>query len=185
MIVVSNSTPLIHIGKANKLHFLKTLYRQVYIPGEVWRDLMKPIEDGWAEIPQDVSRIQEAKEQGWLLIKDPQDPNSLELVAELSISLGVGESFAIALSKELKADVLLVNDKGAIDKAEELGIKTKWVSEILHDALAAGLLQDAKEYEELLGKMMKAGLWITIPSFNKAVAKAREVERASKGGGSK
>lgn len=51
MIVVSNSTPLIHLGKASKLHFLRELYQQIYIPQEVWKDLMKPIEEGWAEIP--------------------------------------------------------------------------------------------------------------------------------------
>lgn len=177
MIVVSNSTPLIHLGKASKLYFLRELYQQIYIPQEVWQDLMKPLEEGWADIPVDVPKIREAQEQGWLIVKDPQEPRSLELVAELSISLGIGESCSIALSKELKADFLLVNDRGAMEKAEELGIRTKWVSEILHDALTAGLLKDAKEYKELLEGMRQRGLWLTTARFREAVDRAREIER--------
>ena len=175
MLVVSNSTPLIYLGKESKLYFLKELYDKVYIPLEVWKDLMKPIDERWAKIPSDVPKIKEAKEQGWLIIKDPKEPKSLELVAELSLTLGIGESFSIALSKEINADFLLVNDKGARDKAEELGIKTKWVSEILHDALETGLLKDAKEYENLLKSMMGKGLWITVESFREAVDKAKRI----------
>ncbi|NIR15685.1 MAG: hypothetical protein GWN86_17865 [Desulfobacterales bacterium] len=122
-------------------------------------------------------RIQEAREHGWLVVQDPKEAQFLELVAELSISLGRGESFSIALSKELNADFLLVNDRGAMDEAKKLGIKTKWVSEILHDALAAGLLKDAEEYGGLLEGMRDRGLWITTVKFREAVDKAKKIER--------
>jgi predicted nucleic acid-binding protein len=42
MIVVSNSTPLIDFGKVSQLLFLKDLYQQIYIPEEVWKDLIRP-----------------------------------------------------------------------------------------------------------------------------------------------
>ncbi|MHA1725263.1 MAG: hypothetical protein ACTSXH_10540 [Promethearchaeota archaeon] len=47
------------------------------------------------------------------------------LALNLSKTLGRGEAYAIALSLEIKADLLLINDREVKEAAESKGIKTK------------------------------------------------------------
>ena len=43
MIVVSDTAPLIFLGKINKLSIFKELYSKIYVPTEVWGELIYPI----------------------------------------------------------------------------------------------------------------------------------------------
>lgn len=175
MIVISDTSPIIYLAKIEKLSILKDLYTRIYIPSEVWKELIYPISQNNKIIPTDIKFEIDAKESGWLIVKDPEKDVYHEMALSLSRELGRGEAYAIALSLELKADVLLINDKKAKEIAENKGIKTRWNSEVLLDALKQGLIQDFQEFKKLLDRLIEFGFWIEKREYEKVILKAKNI----------
>jgi len=72
MIVISDTAPIIFFGKINKLHLLKDLYSTIYLPIEVWEELIYPVTQHLPNIPEDIRLELDAKEEGWLIVKNPE-----------------------------------------------------------------------------------------------------------------
>ncbi|RZB32646.1 MAG: hypothetical protein AEth_00324 [Candidatus Argoarchaeum ethanivorans] len=70
-IVVSNTTPLIYLAKADDLHISKKLFENIYIPTEVCRET---VESGFARGYSDARRIGAACND-WIIVK----PVSIDL----------------------------------------------------------------------------------------------------------
>ena len=66
-----------------------------------------------------------------MIVRDPTIKEFHEIAVITMKDLGRGESYAIALSLELKADLLLIKYKKARIIAESKGLTTKWSTEIL------------------------------------------------------
>jgi predicted nucleic acid-binding protein len=64
MIVISDTAPIIFFGKINKLRLLKDLYSVIYLPTEVWEELIYPISQNLASIPEDIRLELDAKAEG-------------------------------------------------------------------------------------------------------------------------
>ncbi len=97
------------------------------------------------------------------------------MALNLSRELGRGKAYAIALSLELKADVLLINDKKAKEIAEKKGIKTRWNTEVLLDALEQKLIKNYSEFEKLLNRLIEVGFWIEKREYEKVILKAKNI----------
>ncbi|TFG19128.1 MAG: hypothetical protein EU529_16680 [Promethearchaeota archaeon] len=164
MIVISNTSPLFYFASVGKLSLLKELYYKIYIPNAVWE-----------EIPSNLRIDIKFEKTEWLIIQDPEKDKFKEVAISLFHVLGRGESYAIALSLELEADYLLINDQEAKDKAEEMGIKTKWITEVLLDAAEKKVIKDFQEFLKIFEKMIENGLWIKKEHYNKVIEKAKEV----------
>lgn len=174
MPAVSNTTPLIYLGKVNKLYFLKELYNTIYLTQEVWGDIIQPIILA-KEIPKDLPVILNAKEEGWLKVIPLKDPKSFEFRDELiNRGLGKGEANSMALAKERNL-LFLANDKEAIEVAKKEEIKVKWFTEILHDALKEKLIADFEGYVEILDACISKGLYISKKERNKALSDAKKI----------
>ena len=93
MIVVSNSTPLIHLAAMNRLKLLPQLFGEIVIANEVYEEVVLK----GAERPGS-SEVQSAT---W--IKRHAIDNSLACTI-LQNNLGAGESATIVLALELNAD---------------------------------------------------------------------------------
>ena len=154
MIVVSDTAPLIFFGKVNKLDLLRDLYHTIYLPNEVWDELVYPLTQKYNDIPVDIELEIKAKNSGWLRVKNPEKEESIDLALKLSLELGLGESYAIALSNELNADFLLTNDNKARSVAIGMGIKTKWTTEILKDATSSNLISSFEKFKKILNDMI-------------------------------
>jgi predicted nucleic acid-binding protein len=135
VIIVSNTSPMIYLATVGKLTLLKELYSKIYIPTEVWNELIRPITLKEAKLPPDIKYEVEAKEAGWLIVKNPEKEENLEIALGLTLELDIGEAYAIALSIELSADLLLINDQKAKAIAESMGIPTKWITEVLLESV--------------------------------------------------
>ncbi len=170
---VSNATPLIYLGKLNKLSFLKELYGEVIVPAGVWIEVVKPITEAWERMPEDLVHIIRAHEEGWLKVKSVETKDGLRVLRELKPVLGPGEGEVIALAMETEASIALTNDEEAQNIAKELGVKAKWFTEILLDALRTGLIKDSEEYEFLLKESIRKGLWITPERMREAIEVAK------------
>lgn len=105
MIVISDTSPVIALYKLNKLEILKKLFGTILIPPVVLEELIKYN----ITLPD------------YFRLKAPQNKTEVE---ELLKELDIGEAEAISLSKEVNADVLLIDEK--IDRivAKREGLKT-------------------------------------------------------------
>ncbi len=144
--VVSNSSPLIHLAKIERLDLLKDYFEIVSIPEAVYREC---IVDG-----KDREEVGLIKGAEW--IKVIRVGNS-KLVKLLRASLDEGESEAIALSLEVGADLVLLDDCGAREKARLFGLKITGTIGVL---LKAKKENKIKLLGEELRRLRETGFWI-------------------------
>lgn len=176
MPIVSDATPIIYLGKIGKLHILRQLYGEIYIPDSIWKELIKPLTEAWIEVPEDVPEILRAYSERWLMPRHLEE-KFRQLSREL-LAFGVHENQAeaIALTKQLKAELFLTNDEIARNIALKYGVKTKWLTEILLSALKAGLIKRSEDFDEILDQLVRKGLWIRKTLIQEAKRKAGTIE---------
>ena len=177
MIVISDTAPIIFFAKIKKLSILKKLYSNIFIPKTVWEELIEPLSKQKKDIPSDIKYELKAKEEGWLIVKDPESSQYHEVALNLSKILGRGEAYAIALSLELKAELLLINDSEARKIAESKGLKTKWTTEVLLDAFEKDIINEYQEFEELMNEMIELGLWMKKSVYKQILDKAKSLKK--------
>ncbi len=129
MKVVSNSSPLIGLARVNQLLLLQQLYSELYLPAAVWNEV----------VLQGRGQPGAAAVQSATWIRQSTVKNA-PLVLSLSQELGAGEAEAIVLAQELPADLLIVDELHAREKARRLGIRVTGVLGILVEAKSRGLL---------------------------------------------
>ena len=104
MLAVSNTSPIANLAVIDHLHLLPRQFSRVHIPRAVEREL------GALPDQRASHLIREARTDGWLQLSPLSDRNLAEL---LSIDLDLGESEAIALARELRADRVLLDEREA------------------------------------------------------------------------
>ena len=99
MIVVSDTTPLISLLKINRIDLLEKLFGDVLIPQAVFDELTV---DERFRLEAD-----EIRQKKFIVVKPVNNPESASILKRAA-GLDQGESEAIVLSDELKADLLLM-----------------------------------------------------------------------------
>jgi uncharacterized protein len=163
MVVVADTSPLTALLHLNQIQLLVDLYQSVYIPTSVASEMKELIPFGY-----DISFLND--HSNYII----RTPNDVELIKELSTVLDPGEAEAIALAKELKADLLLIDEKIGKEIAGRANIKCKGVIGLLIDAKAAGLIFQLKPLLDDLVSNLKFRISQTI--YNLALEKAGEVK---------
>lgn len=133
MIVISDSTPLITLMKAAKLNILQGLFGEVRIPAAVF-----------SELTSNESFREEAE-----LIKSSDfirvvTVESDERVAFLQRATGLdrGESEAIVYADEIKADLLLMDERAGRRVAQNMNLPMTGSVGILVKAFQVGLMSE-------------------------------------------
>ncbi len=133
-LIVSNSSPLIHLAKVGQLGLLEKLYGRVLISPAVFVEITEPGKPGVADlqnlIATEVLQIEPVQNQ--------------DLVTLLAKDLDRGESEAIALAIERKADLILLDETDARQVAELYGLKKTGFLGILLRAHQRGWLPEVK-----------------------------------------
>ncbi len=137
MIIISDTSPLVCLLHLEKINLLKNLFEDVIIPPAVFEELVN------AKI------VDEAFLQSYTFIQIKSPSNKKE-VEELLVVLDKGESEAIVLSKELKVDLLPIDEAPGREIAKKLGIPIKGVLGILLQAKQSNLIKDIKPLIEQL-----------------------------------
>ncbi len=137
MIIISDTSPLVCLLHLEKINLLKNLFEDVIIPPAVFEELVN------AKI------VDEAFLQSYTFIQIKSPSNKKE-VEELLVVLDKGESEAIVLSKELKADLLPIDEAPGREIAKKIGIPIKGVLGILLQAKQSNLIKDIKPLIEQL-----------------------------------
>ncbi|SNQ59097.1 DUF3368 domain-containing protein [Candidatus Methanoperedens nitratireducens] len=165
MIVVSDSTPLIHLAKVGCMELLFSLYKEVLITKEVYREV---VEEGIILEKDDAGIIQKYVGKS-IHVKSPKSPSDL-LVDKYRIHKGEADS--IQLAKEIGAQLILMNERDGRNAAKNEGFKVKGSIGILFDALKAGTINE-KEVLTILNKFKKNPqvFWIEPDIIKSAIEK--------------
>jgi predicted nucleic acid-binding protein len=122
MIIVSNTSPINYLILIGHINLLPELFEQIVIPQAVYSelsDVLAPLSvQDWIASPPD-----------WLKIQPVSQPS--DAIVDL---LDPGEGEAILLAQELKADLLLLDDRAARRAATERGLPITGILGILERA---------------------------------------------------
>jgi predicted nucleic acid-binding protein len=134
MILVADSSALIALAVVDQLEVLEKLFGTVYVPRAVY---------------DEISRANKAESRR--LSEFCRDKViDIQSHVEFNISLGRGESEAIALYSELDADFLLCDDKKAKRFAQSFGLNVIGSMGILLKAKATGYIDAVAPLIEIL-----------------------------------
>jgi hypothetical protein len=148
MIVVSNTSPIINLASVGQLDLLQKLYGRIAIPKAVYHEVVfkGAGQAGSAELPS----LQ------WIESHQVVD---LMFVASLRTELDEGESEAIALAIQLKADLLLLDESRGRVVASRLGFKFTGLLGVLLAAKHNGFIPSVKTLLDDI--IAKAGFWVS------------------------
>ncbi len=150
MIVVSDTTPVISLMKANQLELLEKLYGNVLIPEAVYRELTEnPV---YAE---EANIIKTLKFLKMVPVKNTKSVNVLRSIS----GLDAGESEALIMYDEQKADLLLMDEHKGRSVAKQLNVRYIGTVGILMLAFDNGYIQPA-EVKQCLDAMLLSGIRI-------------------------
>jgi predicted nucleic acid-binding protein len=164
MIVVSDSTPLIHIAKVGRLDILFSLYEEILITKEVCREV---VEEGLILEQEDAVVIKEYI--GKRIHVKNASSSSRYLIEKYSIHKGEADS--IQLSMEINA-MLLMNERDGRNAAKKEGIMVKGSIGVLFDALREGVI-DREEALSILSRFRDSpqDFWIEPDIIKTAMEK--------------
>ena len=147
MIVVSDTTPLISLLKINSLNILEKLFGKVLIPQAVFDELTVD-----ERFKLEAEQIMSNK---FVSVKPVSNVASVSILKRAT-GLDQGESEAIVLTDELKADLLLMDEAKGRTVSNQMGLKIMGTIEILMVAYEEQVLT-ADEVRECVDGLQRAG----------------------------
>jgi len=139
MNIVSNTSPLINLAWINKLDLLHKLFGELVIPEAVWREV---VVEGAGQPGAD-----EVKAATWI---KTQDVTNKTLVQALRQELDAGEAEAIALALEIKAELLLMDERLGRETARHLGLHYTGLIGVLIEAKRKSIIDAIKPHLNML-----------------------------------
>ena len=161
MIVVSDSTILIGLLKIGELDLLDKIFRKIYIPEEVFRELV--VKGKGKPGSEDIKRVD------WIESKAVKDKIQ---VALLQGNLDKGEAEVLVLAKELKANLVLVDEEKARKSAIIAGYE---IMGLLGFLVLAKSLDLIGEVRPLIDELEAKKFRISKKLIEETLKKAREI----------
>ncbi len=156
--VVSNTTPIISLLKIGKLEILKDLYKEIYIPQEVFSEI---------EAGKHKKYYLNLLELEWIKIEQIQDIKSIAYFLDLD----KGEAEAIILATESEADLILLDEALGRYHAKHAGLKVTGTIGILVKAKKQGLISELKP---LILELKEKGVWLSESLIERILELANE-----------
>mgnify|MGYP001411078255 CR=1 FL=1 len=139
MRVVSNSSALINMARIGKLTLLRELFGVLIVPDAVWQEV---VVEGAGQPGAD-----EIGSADWI---QRQAVMNMQLVQALQQDLDAGEAEAIALSLEIGAELLLMDENLGRETARHLGLRYIGLIGALVMAKRRGLISAIKQHLDML-----------------------------------
>ena len=161
MIVVSNTSPITNLAAVGQLAVLQQLYEKVVIPPAVYSELtgMGAGQPGALEV----------QTLGWIETRPVTDR---VLVTALQMELDEGEAEAIALAVELKAGLVLLDERRGRAVASRLGLRFIGLLGVLIEAKQKGGIPAVKPVLDEL--VVRAGFWVSQRLYARVLRAAGE-----------
>lgn len=163
MLVVSNTSPIMNLAIVDLLSLLRQQFSEVIVPAAVIEELRLD-----ADYPG-TDKIRQAVSEGWLLQKSVENQ---QLVLALKRELDNGEAEAIALALQLKADLLLMDERDGRSVAKSMGINPIGILGVLIQAKQGGTIKSVQEV--LIRLRSEAGFYIADDLMQNILAEIGE-----------
>jgi uncharacterized protein len=141
MIIISDTSVVTNLTAVQQLELLPQLYDRVILPEAVYREL--------ADIDPPVPGTLEVQTATWLEVRQVVNREVVERLQN-EVKLDPGESEAIALSLELGADLLLIDERRGRAEANRLGVRIIGLLGILVEAKQRNLIVALKPLMDTL-----------------------------------
>lgn len=159
MIVISDTTPIISLLKAKKLGLLERLYQRVMIPEAVFEELTSNA------IYKD--ERDEILKCTFLVAEKVDNIESVDILRNVT-GLDEGESEALVLYREKKADLLLIDEHKGRSVAKRMSVKHIGTVGILMMAYDEGIIK-ATEVKETLKILLSQNIRLSSKLCNKVL----------------
>lgn len=126
MIVISDTSVITNLIRLEELNLLHDLFEKVIIPAKVYEELGK--------LPEQIDLINEIT---WIEVRKI---SNIDFYNRLIETLDAGEAESIILALELKADLLIIDEKRGRRFATEFGIPITGLLGVLVEAKELGLI---------------------------------------------
>lgn len=161
-IVVSDTTAITHLAKIGSLNLLRNLYSEILIPEAVYSEL--------SQVNKTQPGALQVLNAKWIKVVKIRNQNVAD---KLSKKLDLGEAEAIALSIELKSDVLIIDEVAGRSIAKKLGRNIIGMVGVLLDAKNKGHIQSVKPY---LDKLRTTGFRLSEDIYQLALKMSHEAK---------
>ncbi len=161
MIVVSNTSPIMNLAVAGHLNLLEQLYDRIFIPEAVLQEL--------STIRSEQLGVLTIQVPSWI---EKRSVVNRSLVNALLLELGIGEAETIVLALEMKADLMLLDERRGRQVASRLGPRFIGLLGVLLEAKREGLITAVKPV--LDDVIVKAGFWISNHLYTRALQEVGE-----------
>ena len=151
MIIVSDTTPIISLLKAERLDLLSELFGEILIPEAVLRELTTNKDY------QDEAQI--VKTSRYIRVVTVDDKEYVAMIQEIA-GLDEGESEAIAYANRNNVDYILIDEVKARETARNLKIPVMGSVGVLIRANKKGILS-RRDVEDALNKIKQSGQYIS------------------------
>lgn len=164
MIVISDTTPIISLLKINHLELLHHLFGEVQVPDAVCEELISNV-----KFQKEAEKILRAEYVKKVVVEDKKSVTLLRRAT----GLDAGESEAIILSDEIKADLLLMDELKGRQVAKQMGLNIMGTVGILMTAFDEELLL-AEEIEQCIDVLRSNGRHISEKLYEQLMEKIRK-----------
>lgn len=161
MIVISDASVFMNLAVIGHLHLLPSIFHKIIIPQGVYDEI---VIKGWGK-----AGSKEVKDAAWIEIKRCSDHKTLNKLLEV---LDKGEAEAITLALEIKADLLIVDEKRGRLIATEMEVRITGLLGVLLIAKQQGLITEVKTLMEQLRE--KGNFRISKATFQRVLDRAGE-----------
>ena len=147
MIVVSDTTPLISLLKIERLDLLKKLFGNVLIPQAVYGELT--VDERFR------MEAEQLRQKKFIKVQSVKNAESVSILKRAT-GLDQGESEAIVLTDEMKADLLLMDEAKGRAVSNEMGFRIMGTIGVLMAAYEEHELT-SDEVKECVSGLQRAG----------------------------
>jgi predicted nucleic acid-binding protein len=161
MIVVSDTSPLSCLIKTKNLFLLERLFGEIIVPPAVYRETL--------ELKSFKIDLSEFESASWIKKYSPQN---LDKLKDKLSSLDEGEAEAIALAIELKANLILIDERGGFNKARELGLAATGLLGVVLFAKEKGIITSGKQLIDQF--ISEGGMWVGPNLYKQVIQSLNE-----------
>ena len=161
MIVVCDASVLINLARIGELELLRQLYRKLLVAEAVWREV---VIEGRGQPGAEAVRS-----APWIEAKEVANEH---LVRALRQELDAGEAEAIALALEMRAALLLMDERLGRETAQHLGLRYAGLIGVLVAAKSGGLIDAVKPRLDVLREV--AGFRVSEALYQRVLKDAGE-----------